>query len=199
MWWKLILNSILLGVGLAMDACAVSMANGLNDPNMKVSKVVLVALIFAFFQALMPMIGWICVRTVAQQFDKFTVAIPYIALALLGFIGGKMIYEGVTHKENSSEQQSHKNLTAVVLLTQAVATSIDALSVGFTVSSYDVWQALTSVAIIALVTFAICVGGVYVGKKFGTKLGNKAEIFGGIILIGIGLEIFITGVFFPAT
>lgn len=199
MWWKLILNSILLGVGLAMDACAVSMANGLNDPNMKVRKVVLVALIFAFFQALMPMIGWICVRTVAQQFDKFTVAIPYIALALLGFIGGKMIYEGVTHKENSSEQQSNKNLTAVVLLTQAVATSIDALSVGFTVSSYDVWQALTSVAIIALVTFAICVGGVYVGKKFGTKLGNKAEIFGGIILIGIGLEIFITGVFFPAT
>ena len=199
MWWKLILNSILLGVGLAMDACAVSMANGLNDPNMKVRKVVLVALIFAFFQALMPLIGWICVRTVAQQFDKFTVAIPYIALALLGFIGGKMIYEGVTHKENSSEQQTHKNLTAVVLLTQAVATSIDALSVGFTVSSYDVWQALTSVAIIALVTFAICVGGVYVGKKFGTKLGNKAEIFGGIILIGIGLEIFITGVFFPAT
>lgn len=198
MWWKLILNSILLGVGLAMDACAVSMANGLNDPNMKVRKVVLVALIFAFFQALMPMIGWICVRTVAQQFDKFTVAIPYIALALLGFIGGKMIYEGVTHKENSSEQQSHKNLTAVVLLTQAVATSIDALSVGFTVSSYDVWQALTSVAIIALVTFAICVGGVYVGKKFGTKLGNKAEIFGGIILIAIGLEILITGVFFPA-
>ena len=198
MWWKLILNSILLGVGLAMDACAVSMANGLNDPNMKVRKVLLVALIFAFFQALMPMIGWICVRTVAQQFDKFTVAIPYIALALLGFIGGKMIYEGITHKENSSEQQSHKNLTAVVLLTQAVATSIDALSVGFTVSSYDVWQALTSVAIIALVTFAICVGGVYVGKKFGTKLGNKAEIFGGIILIGIGLEIFITGVFFPA-
>ena len=192
------MNSILLGVGLAMDACAVSMANGLNDPNMKVRKVVLVALIFAFFQALMPMIGWICVRTVAQQFDKFTVAIPYIALALLGFIGGKMIYEGVTHKENSSEQQSHKNLTAVVLLTQAVATSIDSLSVGFTVSSYDVWQALTSVAIIALVTFAICVGGVYVGKKFGTKLGNKAEIFGGIILIGIGLEIFITGVFFPA-
>lgn len=192
------MNSILLGVGLAMDACAVSMANGLNDPNMKVRKVVLVALIFAFFQALMPMIGWICVRTVAQQFDKFTVAIPYIALALLGFIGGKMIYEGVTHKENSSEQQSHKNLTAVVLLTQAVATSIDALSVGFTVSSYDEWQALTSVAIIALVTFAICVGGVYVGKKFGTKLGNKAEIFGGIILIGIGLEIFITGVFFPA-
>lgn len=198
MWWKLILNSILLGVGLAMDACAVSMANGLNDPNMKVRKVVLVALIFAFFQVLMPMIGWICVRTVAQQFDKFTVAIPYIALALLGFIGGKMIYEGVTHKENSSEQQSHKNLTAVVLLTQAVATSIDALSVGFTVSSYDVWQALTSVAIIALVTFAICVGGVYIGKKFGTKLGNKAEIFGGIILIGIGLEILITGVFFPA-
>lgn len=192
------MNSILLGVGLAMDACAVSMANGLNDPNMKVRKVVLVALIFAFFQALMPMIGWICVRTVAQQFDKFTVAIPYIALALLGFIGGKMIYEGVTHKENSSEQQSHKNLTAVVLLTQAVATSIDALSVGFTVSSYDVWQALTSVAIIALVTFAICVGGVYVGKKFGTKLGNKAEIFGGIILIAIGLEILITGVFFPA-
>ena len=192
------MNSILLGVGLAMDACAVSMANGLNDPNMKVHKVVLVALIFAFFQALMPMIGWICVRTVAQQFDKFTVAIPYIALALLGFIGGKMIYEGVTHKENSSEQQTHKNLTAVVLLTQAVATSIDALSVGFTVSSYDVWQALTSVAIIALVTFAICVGGVYIGKKFGTKLGNKAEIFGGIILIGIGLEILITGVFFPA-
>ncbi len=190
-WWFYV-QSLLLGVGLAMDACAVSMANGLNEPKMKVRKVVLIAGMFAFFQALMPEIGWICVRFVQEQFEAFTKAIPYIALALLGYIGGKMIYEGVKHK---SEEHEPKKLTFVVLLTQAVATSIDALSVGFTISNYNWLEALVCALIIAVVTFGISFGSVFIGKKFGTKLGNKAEILGGVILIAIGLEIFISSFF----
>ena len=139
MWqnWQFYVNSILLGIGLAMDACAVSMANGMNEPKMKVGKITLIALTFGFFQALMPEIGWVCVRLVAQEFQAFTKAIPYIALTLLGFIGGK----------------------------------------------------------IAVVTFAISFGGVVLGKKFGTKLGRKAEILGGVILVAIGVEIFVSSFF----
>lgn len=195
MWWELILNSLLLGVGLAMDACAVSMANGLNEPQMKVRKIAGIAFMFGFFQALMPMIGWVCVHFVAQQFEVVTKAIPYIALALLVFIGGKMIFEA-TRKKSDDEEKPAKQLTFWVLIVQALATSIDALSVGFTIAEYDVTKALVSAAIIAVVTFVICFGAVFLGKKFGTTLGNKAEIVGGVILICIGIEIFVKGVFF---
>ncbi|MCM1289535.1 MAG: manganese efflux pump MntP family protein [Corallococcus sp.] len=195
MWWELILNSLLLGVGLAMDACAVSMANGLNEPQMKVRKIAGVALTFGFFQALMPMIGWVCVHFVTRQFEAVTKAIPYIALVLLAFIGGKMIFEGTRHKPETDEKPA-KPLTFWVLIVQALATSIDALSVGFTIAEYDVTKALVSAGIIAVVTFAICFGAVFLGKKFGTALGNKAEIAGGAILICIGIEIFVKGVFF---
>jgi len=194
MWWELILNSLLLGVGLAMDACAVSMANGLNEPQMRVRKIVGIAFAFGFFQALMPMIGWVCVHFVAQQFEVVTRAIPYLALALLAFIGGKMIFEATRKKKD--EEKPAKPLTFWVLIVQALATSIDALSVGFTIAEYDVIKALVSAAIIAVVTFVICFGSVFLGKKFGTTLGNKAEIVGGVILICIGVEIFVKGVFF---
>lgn len=184
------INSIMLGAGLAMDAFSVSLANGLNEPLMKRPKMAGVAGIFAFFQFFMPMLGWIFVHTVLQYFKAFERAVPYVALVLLVFIGGKMIYDGVSKKEGDGV----KSVGIGGLMVQAVATSIDALSVGFTIASHDLLPALLSCLIIGVVTFAICLVGIAVGKKFGTKLSDKASIFGGVILVIIGLEIFITGI-----
>lgn len=186
-------NSALLGVGLAMDAFSVSLANGLNEPNMKRSRMCAIAGVFAFFQALMPMAGWIGVHTIVQYFKAFETFIPWIALVLLLFIGGKMLIEGIRNK-GGEEEESAVGIGA--LMVQGVATSIDALSVGFTISDYSLVPALVCSLIIALVTFIICMGGLAIGKKFGTKLSNKAAILGGTILILIGIEIFVTGVFF---
>ncbi len=184
-------NSVLLGVGLAMDAFSVSLANGLNEPCMKKGRMCSMAGIFAFFQFAMPMIGWICVSTIAQYFTAFEQFIPWIALALLCFIGGKMLVEGINNKECSCEEKPAVKLGALIL--QGVATSIDALSVGFTIAEHDFWHALVCCLVIAVVTFGICMGGLFLGKKFGTKLAGKASIFGGVILIAIGIEIFVTG------
>ena len=184
------INSIMLGAGLAMDAFSVSLANGLNEPFMKRPKMAGVAGIFAFFQFFMPMLGWIFVHTVLQYFKALERVVPYVALVLLVFIGGKMIYDGVSKKEGDGV----KSVGIGGLMVQAVATSIDALSVGFTIASYDLLPALLSCLIIGVVTFAICLAGIAVGKKFGTKLSDKASIFGGVILVIIGLEIFITGI-----
>ena len=185
-------NSILLGVGLAMDAFSVSMANGLNETKMKKGKMFGMAGVFAFFQALMPMIGWICVHTIVTKFQAFEKFIPWIALILLAFIGGKMLVDGIKNKD-SDEEKPGVGISA--LLVQGVATSIDALSVGFTIAEYNLTMAVVAALIIAVVTFIICMAGIEIGKKFGTKLSNKAQIFGGVILIAIGLEIFITGIF----
>ena len=185
-------NSILLGIGLAMDACSVSLANGLNEPDMKARKMCGVAGIFAVFQALMPLIGWICIHTIVRYFTDFEALIPWIALALLGYIGGKMLYDGIRNGD-SAEEKTQVGFTA--LLVQGVATSIDALSVGFTIAEYELVMALTAALIIAAVTFVICMAGLFIGKKAGTKLAGKAGILGGAILIIIGLEIFITSVF----
>ena len=185
-------TSILLGVGLAMDAFSVSLANGLNEPSMKKHKMCGVAGIFAAFQFAMPMIGWICVSTIAQLFGAFEKCIPWIALALLGYIGGKMLYEGIKSKD-SDEDKPAAGFGA--LLVQGVATSIDALSVGFTISDYNWLEALFACLLIGVVTFFICFAGLAIGKKAGTKLAGKAGIFGGAILIFIGLEIFITSWF----
>lgn len=188
-----ITNSILLGVGLAMDAFSVSLANGLNEPKMKAKKICGIAGMFAFFQALMPMIGWFCVHNLVNYFKVFEKFIPWIALILLLFIGGKMLIEGLHPGEDEEETKTTLGLSA--LLVQGIATSIDALSVGFTISDYNWIMALVCALIIAFVTFFICVAGVIIGKKFGTKLANKASILGGVILIAIGIEIFISGVF----
>ena len=188
-----VFNSVLLGVGLAMDAFSVSMANGLNEPGMKKNKMCGVAGIFAFFQALMPMIGWVCVHTVVQYFAAFEKFIPWIALILLCYIGGKMLWDGIKNKEEDAEEAAGVGLSA--LLIQGVATSIDALSVGFTIADYGFVMALVCALIIAVVTFVICMAGLVIGKTFGTKLSNKAAILGGVILIFIGIEIFVTGVF----
>ena len=194
--WDLLFftNSIALGVGLAMDAFSVSLANGLNEPSMKKTRMMLIAGIFALFQCVMPLIGWICVHTVVQYFNTVSILIPWIALALLGYIGGKMLYEGL-QPEREEENDTDHALTMKLLMVQGIATSIDALSVGFTIARYDVIHALISCMIIGIVTLGICLAGLYLGRKFGTKLAGKAGILGGIILIVIGLEIFISGVF----
>ena len=137
------------------------------------------------------MIGWVCVHTIVELFASFETLIPWIALALLGYIGGKMLADGIRGEEAEEAAQ----LSAGALFMQGVATSIDALSVGFTISEYGWLMALTAAIIIAVVTFFICMAGLRIGKKFGTQLSGKANILGGVILIGIGLEIFITGVF----
>jgi len=185
-------NSMLLGVGLAMDAFSVSLANGLNEPKMRKLKMCCIATTFAFFQALMPLIGWVCVHTVVQQFESFEKFIPYIALALLSYIGISMLIDGIKNKD---EEKKDITLTPLALLVQGIATSIDALSVGFTISDYELPMALVCALIIALVTFFICMGGIMLGRTFGTKLSSKASLLGGAILLFIGIEIFVTGVF----
>ena len=185
-------TSIMLGVGLAMDAFSVSLANGLNEPNMKKGKIAGVAGIFAAFQGVMPLTGWLCVHTIVQYFTAFEALIPWIALILLGFIGGKMLYEGV---KGGDEEEEKPGVGLAALMVQGVATSIDALSVGFTIAEYDLLSVIISALLIAGVTFFICAADILIGRKAGTKLAGKAGIFGGAILIFIGLEIFITSFF----
>lgn len=185
-------TNIMLGIGLAMDAFSVSLANGLNEPCMKKSRMCGIAGVFAIFQALMPMTGWFCVHTIVQHFSFFEKLIPWIALVLLCFIGGKMLIEGIYDKGGDPCQKPGVGLIA--LLIQGVATSIDALSVGFTIADYNLPSALLAAFIIALVTFVICTAGLIIGRKAGTRIAGKAGILGGAILIFIGLEIFITGI-----
>ena len=185
------MNSILLGVGLAMDAFSVSLANGLHETEMRTAKMCGVAGIFGIFQGMMPMIGWICIHTIVQYFRAFEQMIPWIALVLLVYIGGKMLWEGIHEKEGEEEIPA---IGLGMLLVQGIATSIDALSVGFTIADYNWVMALVSALIIAAVTFVICMAGLIIGKKFGTKLAGKASVFGGVILIVIGIEIWLTGI-----
>lgn len=189
-WLELVIQSIALGVALAMDAFSVSMANGLNDPDMKKKKMCIVAGTFAGFQFAMPMIGWFCVTTIKEIFVMFEKIIPWIALILLLLIGGKMLLDGI---RGGDEEEGSAELGVKLLILQGIATSIDALSTGFTTSAYNVFQAFISSLIIAAVTFIICIAGVRIGKKFGVRLANKAQILGGVILILIGLKICFIG------
>ena len=192
MWTFLFfVESIALGVGLSMDAFSASVANGLNERCMRKGKQTLIAGAFALFQALMPLLGWLCVRTVAEKFIAFQKCVPYIALALLLFIGVKTIIDGV---KEGKDECCGQTLTLGALFVQSIATSIDALSVGFTLAPYPFIKALVCVLLIATVTFALCFVGVAIGKKFGTKFSGKATVAGGIILVIIGLEIFLTGI-----
>ena len=194
MVWSLefFVTSILLGVGLAMDAFSVSVAGGLQQPHIRPGQMAGRSGVFAFFQFAMPMVGWICVHTVLERFQAFEGLIPWIALALLGYIGGKMLVEGIGHKGDQEEEAPGVGL--VTLLIQGVATSIDALSVGFTIANYTPLMAFVCSLIIALVTFLLCVAGFVIGKTVGNRISGKAEILGGAILIFIGLKIFFSGV-----
>lgn len=182
-----ILNSVLLGVGLAMDAFSVSMANGLNEPEMKKGRMCGIAGTFAGFQFAMPVAGWLCVHTIVRYLEAFEKFVPWIALILLAYIGGRMLAEGI----RGSGEEERRGLTVSVLMLQGIATSIDALSVGFTIAEYGWLMALAAALIIAAVTFVICMAGLVIGERFGTRLSNRAQIFGGVILILIGVEIFI--------
>lgn len=188
--WLFLFNSVLLGVGLAMDAFSVSIANGLAEPKMRRLKSLSIAGTYSFFQFLMPMIGWFLVTTVIGWFQVIEKFIPYIALGLLLFIGIKMIVECLKGKEEEA-----RRLTVPLLLLQGIATSIDALSVGFTIAEYDWTRALTASLIIGAVTFVICVFGLWIGRRFGS-IFKRAEVVGGVILIAIGIEIFVKNVFF---
>lgn len=186
-------NSILLGVGLAMDAFSVSLANGLHEPRMKKGRMCAMAGIFAVFQYLMPMLGWFCVHTIARYFAMFEKLIPWIALVLLCYIGINMLKEAKECEEEAA--CSGVSVGFGSLIVQGIATSIDALSVGFTIADYNFSMAFVACLLIGIVTFFICMAGIEIGKKFGTRLAGKASVLGGVILIAIGIEIFVTGVF----
>ncbi|MDO5444719.1 MAG: manganese efflux pump [Eubacteriales bacterium] len=184
------LNSVLFGIGLAMDAFSVSMADGLNEPQMKKSRMCLIAGTFCFYQIMMPLLGWFFVHTISELFASVQKFIPLMALILLLYIGGKMLIEGIRDKGESTEKAS---VGLWELTIQGIATSIDALSVGFTISEYSFGAAVIECLIIGLVTFIICIAGLLIGKKFGSRMAGKASILGGIILIAIGIEIFVKG------
>ena len=196
---QLIINSVLLGIGLAMDAFSVSIANGIMDPNMRKRRMFKIAGVYAVFQLLMPLIGWFLVTTLEGIFTSFSKFIPWIALILLLFIGGKMMIEGIKERKGKNEDEKKESaptkLTWRALIVQGIATSIDALSVGFTISEYNVLQAFASSLVIGVITLVICLIGLIFGKKIGNKISSVATIIGGAILIFIGIEIFVKGIF----
>ena len=194
MLFDFLVLSVGLGIGLAMDAFSVSIANGLKEPDMSRSRHMKMAGIYAFFQFAMPMIGWLCVHTIQSIFVSFQKFIPWIALILLLYIGGQMIIEGIRENgddEEESVSKDGKKISTKTLLIQGVATSIDALSVGFAIADYSAVKAFACTVVIAVVTFIICMFGVKLGKICGNKLQKYASYLGGGILIAIGLEIFI--------
>ena len=200
----LIITAVGLGVSLAMDAFSVSLSNGLAEPCGTKRRAALIAGIFSLFQMAMPLIGWVLVLTVAQQFHAIQKFIPYIAFGILLFIGGKMLYEGIAELREKQKSIAAGEEPAVVcamarttfvgLLIQGVATSIDALSAGLAFDTTLWYEALLSAGIIAVVTFILCFAGVFIGRKFGTKLAEKATILGGVILIAIAIKTLIQGI-----
>ena len=189
-----LLNSAALGLGLAMDAFSVSLANGLHEPAMSRRRACAIAGVYALFQYAMPMIGWLCVRTIAEAFSALRAWIPWIALALLCYIGGKMLLEAKKERLAPEERAEARRLSARDLLIQGVATSIDALSVGFTLAEERLPRANLAGTVIGAVTFCVCLGGLYLGRRAGTRLSWRASVLGGCILIAIGLEIVLKSV-----
>ena len=183
--FSFVLQSVLLGVGLAMDAFSVSLANGLREPEMSVPRMAGIAGVYAGFQFIMPVIGWFFVHTAAEHFAAVQRYIPWIGFALLCWIGGKMVWEGLRRQP----EETPPAVSLKTLMVQGVATSIDALSVGFTIAEYDTAAALTASLIIAAVTFGLCVGGLRIGRVFGTRLSSGASVLGGCILLAIGFKI----------
>ena len=200
---ELLITSVLLGVGLAMDAFSVSVANGLADIGMNKGRMLSIAGTFAGFQFMMPMIGWLLVTEAARLFQWFSPLIPWIALVLLLIIGGGLLKDGIEELRGSKAGDTEKDgtagaekLTLWALMMQGVATSIDALSVGFTTADYSSMQAFVSSLRIGAVTLCICLAGLRIGRRLGELLKGRASILGGLILIAIGLEIWVKGVFF---
>lgn len=223
---ELFITSALLGVGLAMDAFSVSIADGLTEQNMRKRKMLLIAGTFAAFQFMMPLAGWVFVRGLEGIFTSFQILIPWIALILLLYVGGKMLLEGIAARREkaaaavdaadsladpsqdasqvaesgavtgmTTSAATGAALTFGALILQGIATSIDALSVGFAIAEYTSFTAFISALIIGIVTLAICIAGLALGRQIGSRLSGKAEILGGVILIAIGIEVWARGVF----
>ena len=174
---SLFIEIFLIGVGLSMDAFAVSICKGLSMKKIKKRDVFIIALFFGGFQALMPFIGWF----LGKGFESYITSIDHwIAFILLGIIGGKMLIDGIKAEDDEETGEFKLDLKELFLL--AIATSIDALAVGitFTFLNYPIVECMS-----IIISFI----GVYIGKIFGSKYEHKAEIAGGIILIVIGLKI----------
>ena len=213
-------GTLIYAVGLSMDACAVAMTNGMNDTKMPAKRAIIIGIFFGFFQFLMPVIGYFITGIIANAFlETFEKVSAWISFGLLAFLGGKMLYEGIEEwiaSRNPSTDgcencetlgvctrltvEEEKTLSLDKLFLQAIATSIDALAVGFTLQALEISEVglalgvWGSTAMIGVVTFGLSVGAVYIGKAVGGKLANKAEIFGGAVLLAIGVKILLGGI-----
>ena len=177
---------LLLGVGLAMDAFAVSICKGLAMRKVNKKQAVIIALFFGGFQAIMPVIGWLVCKGFQTYIEAFD---HWIAFALLAFIGVKMIIETLREKEDDVViEEMDPPLDMKEMLMLAIATSIDALAVGISLAALD-RPIVESAAIIGAVTFVISIIGVYIGNFFGNRYKKRAELTGGIILVLIGVKI----------
>ncbi len=182
---EIFLELFLMGIGLAMDAFAVSICKGLGMSKVNKKQAAVIGLFFGGFQALMPLLGWL----LGRQFEHYITRIDHwVAFVLLVFIGGKMLIESRGSKEETVVEQKDQPLDVKHLFILAIATSIDALAVGITFAFLN-YPIIESISIIGITTFVISVLGVYVGNFFGNKYKNKAELAGGIILILLGVKI----------
>lgn len=176
-----VLEILLLGVGLAMDAFAVSICKGLSMKKMNWKNAVIIALYFGVFQALMPLIGYflgVTFESLVTTFDH------WIAFILLSLIGGKMIKESF----DSEDDKKNDKVDFKTMVVLAVATSIDALAVGITFAFFDV-NLMLAISSIGIITFIISILGVKIGNRFGDKYQSKAELMGGVILVLLGIKI----------
>jgi putative Mn2+ efflux pump MntP len=180
---------IIIAIGLSMDAFAVSIILGLSTEKLRFKEAIIPGLYFGIFQALMPCIGYFAGINFASKIQQFE---HWIAFVILGFIGGKMIKDSFSKKEDKVDENPFKFVKMLVL---AIATSIDALAVGITFSFFKI-NIFIAIAIIGFTTFIISICGVIIGKTFGAKFKSKAELVGGVILVGIGVKIVIEHLFF---
>ncbi len=184
----LFIELFLMGIGLAMDAFAVSICKGLAMRKVNKKQAFVIALFFGGFQALMPFIGWV----LGIQFEQYITSIDHwIAFILLGYIGGKMIVESVKPEEDEEVAEMDPPLDIKEMFMLAIATSIDALAVGITFAFLD-YPIVEAISVIGITTFFVCIGGVYVGNFFGNKYKNKAEFAGGLILVLLGVRILLS-------
>ena len=182
---ELFIEFLLIGIGLSMDAFAVSICKGLAMRKVNKKQALVIGLFFGGFQALMPFIGW----ALGIQFQSYITNIDHwIAFVLLVFIGGKMIVEAVKPEEEEAVEVMDPPLDIKEMFLLAIATSIDALAVGVSFAFLD-YPIVEAISIIGVTTFVISVGGVYVGNFFGSRYKNKAELAGGLILVLLGVKI----------
>lgn len=194
--FQVIINSFILGLGLAMDAFSICVANTMDDKYNNNVKTVIMPLIFGFFQFLMPLIGYLFVNVLSDNISIINNCIHIISFLVLSYIGIKMIYESIVDKkkdikDTQDTQDTQDNSSFKLILIQGLITSIDALSAGFAFSSYNIQSAIIASVVIGVVTFIMCVMGANIGRKIGKILIDNAKIYGGIILILIGLRIYL--------